>query len=132
MQPKRCIMDFDELNGEELTNLGPNIKRIIGSLKRYWEVNFPEDKLKRVYVVYLFEGVFDIEPEKYHLHIHLIPRTVRIGQLLRMFGEGNINAWAIYKSSGEQYFPKYLKSRRYDGKVEKLMDFLRAEPKERK
>ena len=72
-------MAVRELADVELRYLGPNIKALDNALTNYWHVQYPQDPMKRVYVVYFFESAFPKPPEAhpYHLHVHIIPRFER-------------------------------------------------------
>jgi diadenosine tetraphosphate (Ap4A) HIT family hydrolase len=80
LQPREHRIELHELTTEEANALGGNIKRIDKALRDYWEVHFPSDRIERVYIVYFFESVFDDPPTRWHLHIHLITRTERVGK----------------------------------------------------
>jgi len=79
-------MAIADLTNEEAESLGRNIKAIDKAMKRFWNERFPHDALKRLYVVYFFEQEFETPPpnEKYHLHIHLIPRPESLNSCKRL------------------------------------------------
>ena len=102
-----------------------NIERFGNALGQYWSKHFESDPIERVYVVYFLEGVFDEpDPSPFHLHIHLIPRTAKLGRLLRKKTENGstINAWKIYKLHEHPGLPKEYK--KCKGPAEDLMDAL--------
>ena len=68
LAPRYHRMELSELESEEATALGGNIQNIDMALRNYWANKFPEDPIKRVYVIYFFEST------GFHLHFHLIPR----------------------------------------------------------
>ena len=121
LQPREHRMQLEELSADEASEMGIAIQKVKKGLKDYWKEEWPEDQFDRVYVTYFFESVFDNNPTKYHLHIHLIPRTRKMRALLSK--EGSVNCWEIYRISKMDGFPEeYL---RYDERVEKLMRALR-------
>jgi len=132
LQPKFHRMELAELTAEELETLGPNIGRVEKALKDYWCERFPSDPLQRVYVVYFFEEAFHPKGE-WHLHIHLIARTKRLGR-----GEPwEIAAWNVRKLPKEPWFPADYQIRDENGRemnkesVEVLMASLRKRLQER-
>ena len=136
LQPKKHKMELCDLEEKELKALGLNIKKIDRFLRAYWKEYFPADPIKRVYVVYFFEGVFDSKPTDYHLHIHLIPRTKAMDILLREELEGEkittIIAWKIYRLTTDKR--KEIDSLGYSKENEKaaksLMEFIKKNWKE--
>lgn len=79
LQPRFHRMALNDLTITEARALGPNILFLDKVLTQYWSNRFPNDPVERVYVIYMFESEF-AEPlhepeERFHLHIHLIPRT---------------------------------------------------------
>jgi hypothetical protein len=132
MQPRFHRMEIADLDPSELAALGPNIKRLDALLTRYWLEHFSDDPLRRVHVVYFFESVFDEPPTKFHLHIHLIPRTEQVGPSLEEYptrsttpgSAAGINAWRIPKITGSALFPE--RYRWTDSNVDALMTWLRA------
>lgn len=106
LQPRRHVMQLAKLNDDETTALGHNIKLVDKALTDYWSKRFPSDRLERVYIVYFFESVFDEPPTKYHLHLHLIPRTKRLGKNKLGKGKPSHNAaWKIPELSFNAWFP---------------------------
>jgi len=80
LQPQFHRLALRELTSEESHTLGPNLQALDSALTRYWSIQFPDDPVERVYVVYLFESEFT-EPaptNPFHLHIHVIPRTRKL------------------------------------------------------
>lgn len=135
LQPRYHRMRIVDLKSDELSSLGENIQKIDGALRGYWTTHFNNDPLERVYVVYFFESVYDKpEPEKFHLHIHLIPRPKSFDPLLRecvpnSVNKSSINAWKIYTLAKYQNFPpKYVKNKE---NVTALMYYLREICKDR-
>ncbi len=136
LQPRCHKMELSDLSKPQLQAMGVNIKKIDEALRAFWEKEFPGDAIKRVYIVYFFEGVFDSKPTDYHLHIHLIPRTKAMDILLREEVEGEkvttIVAWNIYKLTKEKR--KEIDSMGYSKNNEKatkaLMEFLKKRLKE--
>lgn len=122
LQPREHRMSVEELSGPELTEMGKAIQDVEKRLKAYWKTEWPNDPLERLYVTYFFESVFDNQPNEYHLHIHLIPRTKRMRSLITR--QGSVNCWDIYKISKMDGFPEeYF---RFEERVNKLMDWLRS------
>jgi diadenosine tetraphosphate (Ap4A) HIT family hydrolase len=121
LQPREHHMRLEELSDEEASEMGRAIKDVKMRLNKYWEKEWPHDRLDRLYVTYFFESVFDNNPTEYHLHIHLIPRTRKMRALISK--KGTIICWEIYKISKMDGFPEeYF---RYEERVEKLMSALR-------
>ena len=88
LQPRFHRMSLSELTEDEARSLGPNVQDLDAALKRYWSHQFPRDPVERVYMVYMFEAEF-AEPQpkpedKFHLHVHVIPRTKELGQYGRL------------------------------------------------
>lgn len=101
LQSRFHRMDLADLTTDEAASMGKNIQSINDALRHYWSITFPNDPIQRVYVAYFHESVFGNIPssqpsQEWHLHIHLIPRTFRLGQLLRRYSDnGSIRAWSI-------------------------------------
>jgi diadenosine tetraphosphate (Ap4A) HIT family hydrolase len=101
LQPRFHRIEFADLTVYEAEALGGNIQRIDLALRQYWAIRFENDPIQRVYVVYFRESVFDTSDSgdhglESHMHIHLIPRTIRLGQLLRDISpDKTIRAWNI-------------------------------------
>lgn len=101
LQPRFHRMDLADLTTDEAVSMGKNIQRIDVALRQYWSITFPSDPIQRVYITYFHESVFgnvasNQLSQEWHLHIHLIPRTLRLGQLLRRYScNGSIRAWSI-------------------------------------
>lgn len=131
LQPRQHKMELDELTAEEANALGRNIKRIHNALRDYWKAHFPSDRIERVYIVYFFESYWD-DPKncKYHLHIHLIPRT------RKMVGNGRPSKWAAWFTPYlvyQDWFPpqyqiwdKSRKKHENEKEVVKLMKYLKS------
>lgn len=121
LQPKSHRMNISELTNGELENMGKNIAHIDQVLSDYWRLKFPNDPLERIYVTYFFDSVFNAMPSPYHLHMHMIPRTQRIKELI--LDNGNIICWDIYKAAKNVRFPReYIKT---PENITELMDFIR-------
>ena len=140
LQPRYHRCELSELTPSELGTLGENIKKADVALREYWREHFPNDPIRRVYVVYFYESVYDEpKPTSFHLHIHLIPRAQRLDGLLRecrrsgsspITYSSTIVAWNIYKVTKCKDFPseyRYNRSNDEDKeKVSSLMDYLRS------
>jgi len=103
--------------------LGPNIKQVDKALDNYWKEKFPHDPIERVYIVYFFESAFGKQPEEWHLHIHLIPRTKKLGRN----NPADVAAWKMGKLTNERWFPnEYRLFARYGyrGHPEKARDLI--------
>jgi len=74
LQPRYHKKDFASLEKNETEALGRNIQNIDMALRQYWSIRFPEDPIEKVYLVYFHES------EEYHLHIHIISRSRKLGQ----------------------------------------------------
>ncbi|HEX77101.1 MAG TPA: hypothetical protein G4O03_01620 [Dehalococcoidia bacterium] len=140
LQPRFHRMELTDLNTDEANALGKNVQRIDLALRQYWAIKFSEDPIRRVYVVYFFESAFEKSSDKYHLHIHLIPRTERFRRLSirvektrgieKVEDDVRLIAWNIHQLSGHEGFPSgYRTKPENDGnrrEVEALMTYLRA------
>jgi diadenosine tetraphosphate (Ap4A) HIT family hydrolase len=139
LQTRYHRMELGNLSKAEAAALGKNIKKIDIALRKYWSIFFKEDRVKRVYVVYFLEGVYDKpNPSPYHLHIHLIPRTEAFDEFLRVTkddGSSTIVAWDIYKlrqkleshqNSSQQYLQKYLLKEGEGEDSKNLMKYLKS------
>jgi diadenosine tetraphosphate (Ap4A) HIT family hydrolase len=131
LQPRFHRMKLADLEVDELRTLGTNIKNIDSALQKYWSMHFKTDPIERVYVVYFFESAFDQPPTKFHLHIHLIPRTKKLRKLLRRKKDSKIIAWNIYRLSNLKNFPTEYKigehKEQSNQRVEPLMSYLRSQ-----
>jgi hypothetical protein len=125
-------MTISELDHGELSTLGPNIHRLDNLLTRYWQERFSDDPLHRIHLVYFFESPFDHPPTRFHLHLHLIPRTSSLGRLLREYPNRNIaagsphglNAWRTPTLTASELFPAHY--RRTESNSNVLMTWLRG------
>ena len=135
LQPRFHRREFTELETSELQALGEDIKKVELALRSYWEAQFPADKVKRVYVVYFYESIYnEPTPTGFHLHIHLIPRTERLGKLLRecqqspsdpKIKHSSIFAWGIYRVTRHCDFPdEYRYNRRIESDRKKALELL--------
>jgi hypothetical protein len=131
LQPRYHRMGLTELGASEAKALVRNVQKVEIGLRHYWSIIFSDDPIEKVYLAYFLEGDSDRpEPSKWHLHIHLIPRTKEMGGLLRTYSEdGNINAWMIHclkndKENGNIFWLRYRE--RNDEDVNNLMIYLRC------
>lgn len=74
LQPRYHRTELTDLTKDEIDLLGKNIQDVDRALHQYWAVKFPDDLIERTYV-----GCFS-ESKELHLHFHLIPRTIKLGQ----------------------------------------------------
>ena len=134
LQPRQHRMDFADLGPKEIKALGSNIQRVDKALGVYWnrEDNFPDDPIKRIYVVYFFESAFNKAGEEWHMHIHLIPRTRELGTNRRHeYKPWKVAAWKIAQLSDKFWFPPRYRIRDRNGQlmnegaVVALMEYLR-------
>jgi len=123
LQPYYHRMEYSELSSpEEVGELGGHLQWVSSSLEEYWKDTFPDDRLERVYVIYMFESAFDWPPSEYHLHLHLIARPRSLGRLLRSKPAASIDAWQMAGLTGGDDFPhEYVRNRE---NVEALMGWL--------
>lgn len=127
LQPRFHRMDWGDLTPEEAAALGPSIQGVTAALREYWGSEFPDDPLQRVYVLFFHETVFGkrqaLEPsQEWHLHIHLVPRTFKLGAILRN-DQGYVDVWRIPRILETGEIPvEYRKSAE---KSRRLMAFLR-------
>lgn len=122
LQPRFHRMELAQLTLREARAIGPNIRRVDAALRGYWQQTFG-DPVRRVYVLYFHEGVFDRDPSPYHLHFHLIPRSDRLDPVLRQTGP-DIVAWDMYRASRLPGFPpEYLRNETF---AHRLMTHLQA------
>jgi diadenosine tetraphosphate (Ap4A) HIT family hydrolase len=96
LQPRFHRMELTQLIGDEINALGKNIQNIDTALRQYWSIKFPDDPIQRVYVVYFFES------EGYHLHIHLIPRSEKLG----CEDPEEYMAWKTFERTKKDRFPQ--------------------------
>jgi diadenosine tetraphosphate (Ap4A) HIT family hydrolase len=131
LQPFGHRMCLQDLTGEELEKLGPNLQALDRELTAYWEQQFPDDPLRRVYVLYFFETAFKSGArERFHLHVHVIPRSDRIGEALKGPDEDGIlsvDGWHIrtLTPDGKVPEPYSRTSPTWAEQVNRLMDYLR-------
>ena len=114
------------LGAAESKWLVPHIKQIDMSLRKYWEEKFQKDPIQRVYIVAFAESRVNSP----HVHFHLIPRTKRMKQKIRLIAKG----WRIYKVPGRirRGTSKYRELQKYvihkkghNENAKKLMNYLR-------
>lgn len=141
LQPRYHRMELTDLNTDEANALGENLQKIDLSLRQYLAIKFGDDPVQRVYVVYFFESAFEKSSDKYHMHIHLIPRTERFLHLTIRIEktrgiekvEDNVQliAWNIHQLSGHKDFSReyQLRERNEENrlKVEALTTYLRGQ-----
>jgi len=131
LQPFGHRMRLQDLTRDELRELGPNLQALDRELTAYWKRQFPDDPLRRVYVVYFFETAFKPGArERFHLHIHVIPRSDRIGEGLTCPDEDGIlsvDGWHISTLTPDDRVPEPYskKSPTWVERVTGLMDYLR-------
>lgn len=129
LQPRCHRMELTDLNTDEANALGKNIQDIDLALRQYWALQFQEDLIQRVYVVYFFESAFEKSSDKWHLHIHMIPRTERLRSLEQRGSK--LIAWNIHKVATHQDFPREYQiiedTEENRRKVEALMTYLKGQ-----
>jgi diadenosine tetraphosphate (Ap4A) HIT family hydrolase len=115
LQPICHRMKFSELSPEELRHLGPNISAVQRVLSEYWMRVFA-DPIERLYIVYFFDGG---GPERYHVHLHLIPRFASL--------ESRLRAWDVHRATTSATFPPRYKrdASNFHSQVGCIMDHLR-------
>jgi len=120
LQPKRHLMDINELSDKEASALGTNLHQAIKVLKEYWKQTFTWDELKRVYVVYFWESEFSKTfTGEWHMHIHLFPRTkLMVGG----YEPTEVAAWHILELTEKAFFPSEYRIR--TDNMKKLMEEL--------
>jgi diadenosine tetraphosphate (Ap4A) HIT family hydrolase len=79
IQPRQHRMKLSELTDEELCEFGVHIKHVESELCQAWTKLRPNDNIERVYVALFFESAFE-KDNYWHIHIHIVPRTKRIGE----------------------------------------------------
>jgi len=119
LQPTRHVMDIDKLYDEEASALGTNLRNVIRALKEYWKQAFKWDELQRVYVVYFWESEFTEKPSKWHMHIHLFPRTKA---MVGGHPPTEVAAWQMPELTEKAYFPSKYRIRIDNMKA--LFDYL--------
>ena len=113
LQPLFHRMDLADLTQDEARTLGSNIQNIDMGLRQYWTIQFPKDPIERLYVVYFFES------EGYHLHIHPIPRTKKLGQE----NPSEKAAWKIYTLAPcWKGFPREYRLRAKESKENNILE----------
>ena len=133
LQPRFHRDSIQELTTGELAALGPNIKSLDAALTAYWRLQFPSDPVPRIYVVYFFESAFE-EPkprERFHLHMHVIPRFASLAEPLRCRqGEAMwVDGWRAPQLTPENKVPEpYARtSPMWKDRATNLMSYLRHE-----
>jgi diadenosine tetraphosphate (Ap4A) HIT family hydrolase len=121
LQPKEHYIKMQDLPSEVAEEMGIAIKNLSNLLTKYWEWKWKDDNLERIYVTYFFESFFNTSETKYHLHIHLIPRTKKLKTLISE--NGQTNCWSIPNISKSPGFPANYKKDNYQ--IMNLMDKLR-------
>ena len=135
LQPRFHRMELSELTDEELQSLGPNIQTLDACLTQYWRLQYPDDPVRRVYVVYFFESAFQCPPEKppFHLHIHIIPRFRSLeaeGRLRRNKNDVTwTDGWKVPTLDENNSVPEPYRGSapEWEGRTSALMSYLRHE-----
>lgn len=125
LSPNKHIGNFKDLNKDESSELGYNLKLIETALRSCWSEQFQNDQLERLYALCFSEY------SKGHFHFHLIPRTNKLRGLLKN-EEGDIIPWHTYKIHGCVNFPEeyVIRCNCYNENVENLMTGLQKRIKE--
>lgn len=129
LQTKCHRVDFGELSAKEVTGLGTSIQRINWSLRQYWSVIYSGDSIERVYIAYFNETPFikRLSGQKIleasHVHMHLLPRTKRMGGALD-YNSQNL-AWCLVYNL-DKLPSEYINISGYDIRVINLMNYLRG------
>jgi hypothetical protein len=137
LQPRYHRVSLAQLSEDEAKSLGPNLQALDMVLTRYWSHQFPDDPVQRVYVVYMFESEFMEPPpqptEKFHLHVHVISRTLELGQhgRLRFTKDGKTwnDGWHMPRLGGHGMIPepyRLIPANRVP-RATALMDYVRHE-----
>jgi hypothetical protein len=133
LQPRFHRMELGQLSTTELECLGPNISSLDGGLRAYWRLQYPSDPVEKVYVVYFFESPNEDPPpnERFHLHIHVIPRFKSLDHFLRCQPTGPTwpDGWEVAKltKAGKVSEPYQRTSPMWEKRAESLMSFLKHE-----
>ncbi len=102
LQPKECVHQIARIkNSNTLEQMGRAIKVVAAGMITIWPKEFSGNRLQRVHTVSFMESPSDYPSpsESFHVHIHLIPRSERIGKLIRRHLNGvrqNV-PWDDYK-----------------------------------
>ncbi len=86
LQPKECVPQIAYIkDSNTLEQMGRAIKAVAAGMITVWPKEFSGDRLQRVHTVSFMESHFDSRPsnKSFHVHIYLIPRSQRIGKLIR-------------------------------------------------
>ena len=137
LQPRFHRMALSDLTDTEARALGPNIRALDKVLTQFWTNQFPADPVERVYVIYMFESEF-AEPlgrpeERFHLHIHLIPRTKAFAEpgRLRFIRSGTTwnDGWHMPRLADHGVIPELyrLSQSNRATRSNNLMDYIRHE-----
>jgi hypothetical protein len=134
LQPRFHRMALSELTDAESRSLGPNIQALDACLTWYWCLQYPDDPVLRVYVVYFFESALQKpEPEPFHLHIHIIPRFRSLETEDRLLRTKNgvswVDGWRVPLLACKDSVPEpYCRSSpEWEGRASALMTYLRHE-----
>ena len=108
LQPHMHRDSLNDLSSDEQQALGENLVALDKGLRKYWEQSFSDDPIEQVYFAFFYESRFDrpdpyaTTEKPYHVHIHVIPRTIHLGCLLRedQAGTSIINAWQVWQLKG--------------------------------
>ena len=123
LQPREHYLKMQDLPCEVAKEMGIAIKNLSNLLTEYWEWEWKDDNLERIYVTFFFESFFNTSETKtkYHLHIHLIPRTKNMKTLMNE--NDQTNCWSIPNISKNSEFPANYKKNKFQ--VIELMNKLR-------
>ena len=124
LQPQYHREQLRDLEESESKALGPNIKDIEITLRKYWEKHFSKDPMERMYVIYFSES-------SAHLHFHVIarPKSIRELTLCRKACSGyseiqsepvKVEAWNMPFATKCRRFPLEYNIWK-DGKINKAM-----------
>ena len=129
LQPKECVPQIARIkNSNTLEQMGRAIKAVTAGMITVWPKEFSGDKLQRVHTVSFMESHFDTRPfnDSFHVHIHLIPRSQRIGKLIRRHLNGvrqNV-PWDDYKIPRQiAHSPEFILYRR---NLPRVANFMKA------
>jgi len=126
LQPREHRGGLDDLTNGESEGFGVLLKAIEESLRAYWQEEFPNDPLERVYIACFYES-------SKHLHLHIVPRpesfkdirfcTEACSEFELIEKESRwAYGWHVYLASRCDRFPDTY--RRDKEKAQKLMGFL--------
>jgi diadenosine tetraphosphate (Ap4A) HIT family hydrolase len=102
----RCTLS--ELDGVEVRALGSNLQRLERGIYAYWRRR--RHPVARIYVMYLLEGLLE-RGNKWHLHIHLVPRFHCLARSMRPTGGRGVDAYQIAKLYRRHNVPAFMDRR---------------------